>query len=299
MSDTAYFFQQLINALSLGSIYALVTIGLAMVFSILRLINFAHGDLMMIGSYAILMLWNAGIPVWIAILTGVAISGIAGIIMERLCYRPLRGSAEMNTLLTSFAVVVLLENGAILFFGPNTQPFGILNFVNPTISMGSLLISKIDAITVILTLAILISTALFIKKTTMGISMRAVADDLTASQLVGIPLNRVIVSAFFIGSLFAGLAGLLWSARAGKIFPLMGFIPVVKAFVAAVIGGFGSIPGAVIGGYVLGFAEVFFVALLPPDFQGYRDAFVFVLLIIILLVRPQGILGAKAMERRI
>jgi len=299
MSSTAYFFQQFINALSLGSIYALVTIGLAMVFSILRLINFAHGDLMMIGSYAILMLFNAGLPVWAAILAGVAISGITGIIMERLCYRPLRGSAEMNTLLTSFAVVVLLENGAVLFFGPNTQPFGILNFIQPTLAVGSLLISKIDAITVVLTLAILILTALFIKKTTLGISMRAVADDLTASQLVGIPLNRVIVSAFFIGSLFAGLAGLLWSARAGKIFPLMGFIPVVKAFVAAVIGGFGSIPGAVIGGYVLGFAEVFFVALLPPDFQGYRDAFVFVLLIIILLVRPQGILGAKAMERRI
>ncbi|RTZ98521.1 MAG: branched-chain amino acid ABC transporter permease [Deltaproteobacteria bacterium] len=299
MSSTAYFFQQFINALSLGSIYALVTIGLAMVFSILRLINFAHGDLMMIGSYAILMLFNAGLPVWTAILAGVAISGITGIIMERLCYRPLRGSAEMNTLLTSFAVVVLLENGAVLFFGPNTQPFGILNFIQPTLAVGSLLISKIDAITVVLTLAILILTALFIKKTTLGISMRAVADDLTASQLVGIPLNRVIVSAFFIGSLFAGLAGLLWSARAGKIFPLMGFIPVVKAFVAAVIGGFGSIPGAVIGGYVLGFAEVFFVALLPPDFQGYRDAFVFVLLIIILLVRPQGILGAKAMERRI
>jgi branched-chain amino acid transport system permease protein len=254
---------------------------------------------MMVGSYGILMLWNAGMPVWVAILAGVAISGVAGIIMERLCYRPLRGSAEMNTLLTSFAVVVLLENGAILFFGPNTRPFGILNFIKPTIPIGSLLISKIDVITVILTLAILILTALFIKKTTMGISMRAVADDLTASQLVGIPLNRVIVSAFFIGSLFAGLAGLLWSARSGKIFPLMGFIPVVKAFVAAVIGGFGSISGAVIGGYVLGFAEVFFVALLPPDFQGYRDAFVFVLLIIILLVRPQGILGAKAMERRI
>jgi len=129
--------------------------------------------------------------------------------------------------------------------------------------------------------------------------MRAVADDLIASHLVGINLNRVIVSAFFIGSAFAGLAGLLWSARAGKIHPLMGFIPVVKAFVAAVIGGFGSITGAVIGGYVLGFAEVFLIALLPPELQGYRDAFVFILLIFILLVRPQGILGAKTMERRI
>jgi branched-chain amino acid transport system permease protein len=299
MSHTAYFFQQFFNALSLGSIYALVTIGLAMVFSILRLINFAHGDLMMIGSYAILMIWNIGAPVWVAILAGVVISGIAGIIMERICYRPLRGSAEMTTLLTSFAVVVLLENGAILLFGPNTRPFGILNFDQPTFGIYSIVISKIDVITVILTLLILLLTALFIKKTTMGISMRAVADDLTASHLVGIHLDRVIVSAFFIGSLFAGLAGLLWSARAGKIYPLMGFIPVVKAFVAAVIGGFGSIPGAVIGGYVLGFAEVFLVALLPPDFQGYRDAFVFVLLIFILLVRPQGILGAKAMERRI
>lgn len=299
MSHTAYYIQQFINALSLGSIYALVTIGLAMVFSILRLINFAHGDLMMIGSYSILMLWNAGMSIWLAIFVGVALCGIAGIIMERLCYRPLRGSAEMTTLLTSFAVVVFLENGATLLFGPNTRPFRILNFTHPTFDWGSVLISKIDVISVVLTLIILLLTTLFIKKTTIGISMRAVADDLTASHLVGIRLNRVIVSAFFIGSLFAGLAGLLWSARAGKIFPLMGFIPVVKAFVAAVIGGFGSIPGAVLGGYVLGFLEVFLVAMLPPDFQGYRDAFVFVLLIFILLVRPQGILGAKAMQRRI
>ena len=299
MSHAAYFFQQFLNALSLGSIYALITIGLAMVFSILRLINFAHGDLMMIGAYAILMIWEAGAPVWVAVLAGIAIGGIAGIIMERVCYRPLRGSAEMTPLLTSFAVVVLLENGAILLFGPNTRPFGILNFSHPTFSIYSSLISKIDVITVVLTLIILVLTALLIKKTTIGMSMRAVADDLTASHLVGIHLNRVIVSAFFIGSLFAGLAGLLWSARAGKIYPLMGFIPVVKAFVAAVIGGFGSIPGAVIGGYVLGFAEVSFMALLPPDFQGYRDAFVFVLLIFILIVRPQGILGTKAMERRI
>jgi branched-chain amino acid transport system permease protein len=299
MSHAAYFFQQFLNALSLGSIYALITIGLAMVFSILRLINFAHGDLMMIGSYAILIIWEAGAPTWVAILAGVIIGGIAGIVMERVCYRPLRGSAEMTTLLTSFAVVVLLENGAILLFGPNTRPFSILNFSHPTFTIYSSLISKIDVITVVLTLIILILTALFIKKTSIGISMRAVADDLTASHLVGIPLNRVIVSAFFIGSLFAGLAGLLWSARAGKIYPLMGFIPVVKAFVAAVIGGFGSIAGAVIGGYVLGFAEVSFMALLPANVQGYRDAFVFVLLIFILILRPQGILGAKAMDRRI
>lgn len=299
MSHTAYFFQQLINALSLGSIYALVTIGLAMVFSILRLINFAHGDLMMIGSYSILMLWGSGTPAWLAILIGVSCCGIAGVVMERLCYRPLRGSAEMTTLLTSFAVVVFLENGATLLFGPNTRPFRILNFTPPTINISSVLVSKIDVISIGLTLIILLLTTLLIKKTTIGIAMRAVADDLTASHLVGIRLNRVIVSAFFIGSVFAGLAGLLWSARAGKIFPLMGFIPVVKAFVAAVIGGFGSIPGAVLGGYVLGFAEVFLVAMLPPDLQGYRDAFVFIMLIIILLVRPQGILGTKAMQRRI
>ena len=299
MTQTAYFFQQFLNALSLGSIYALVTIGLAMVFSILRLINFAHGDLMMIGAYAILFVWAAGAPPWVAILAGILISGLAGVLMERVCYRPLRGSGEMTTLLTSFAVVVLLENGAILLFGPNTRPFGILNFSIPTFQFHGVLISKIDVITVVLTLIILILTALFIKKTKTGISMRAVADDLIASHLVGINLNRVIVSAFFIGSAFAGLAGLLWSARAGKIHPLMGFIPVVKAFVAAVIGGFGSITGAVIGGYVLGFAEVFLIALLPPELQGYRDAFVFILLIFILLVRPQGILGAKTMERRI
>jgi len=142
MTQTAYFFQQFLNALSLGSIYALVTIGLAMVFSILRLINFAHGDLMMIGAYAILFVWAAGAPPWVAILAGILISGLAGVLMERVCYRPLRGSGEMTTLLTSFAVVVLLENGAILLFGPNTRPFGILNFSVPTFQFHSVLISK-------------------------------------------------------------------------------------------------------------------------------------------------------------
>ncbi len=299
MSYASYLIQQFVNALSLGSIYALVTIGLAMVFSVLRLINFAHGDLMMVGAYGILMLWKIGAPFWVAVVGGLAASGAMGLIMERFAYRPLRGAADMTTLLTSFAVVVLLENGAILVFGPNTRPFSILRFSVPTYNLNGTLISKIDLVTVVLTLCALLILALFIKRTKLGISMRAVADDLTASRLVGIKLNRVMVTAFFIGSLFAGVAGLFWGARAGKIDPLMGFIPVVKAFVAAVIGGFGSIAGAVLGGYVLGFAEVLFAGFLPPNYSGYRDAFVFVLLILILLVRPQGILGSRARERRI
>lgn len=299
MSYLTYLIQQLVNALSLGSVYALVTIGLAMVFSVLRLINFAHGDLMMVGAYGILVLWQIGAPFWLAVIGGLACSGIVGLLMERFAYRPLRGAADMTTLLTSFAVVVLLENGAILIFGPNSRPFGIMRFQVPTLSFYGTLISKLDLVTIILTMFLLVTLAVFIKRTKLGIAMRAVADDLVASKLVGIKLNRVMVTAFLIGSVLAGVAGLFWGSRAGKIDPLMGFIPVVKAFVAAVIGGFGSIPGAVLGGYVLGFAEILFAGFLPPGYTGYRDAFVFILLILILLVRPQGILGSKTTERRI
>lgn len=299
MSYFAYITQQLVNALSLGSIYALIAIGLAMVFSILRLVNFAHGDLMMVGAYTILVLWQFGAPPWIAILGGALASGVAGLLMERFAYRPLRGAPDITTLLTSFGVVILLENSSILIFGPNSRAFSILRFDIPTYNLYGILINKVDVITIIVTLFMLLLLVLFVKRTRIGVSMRAVADDLVASQLVGVRLNRVIVTAFFIGSVLAGVAGLLWGARSGKLDPLMGFIPVVMAFVACVIGGFGSIAGAVVGGYVLGFAQIFFVAFLPPTYSGFRDAFVFVLLLIVLLLRPQGIVGAKSMERRI
>ena len=299
MSYFAYSVQQLVNALSLGSIYALIAIGLSMVFSILRLVNFAHGDLMMVGAYTVFVLWQTGAPPWVAIIGGALASGVAGLLMERFAYRPLRGAPEITTLLTSFGVVILLENSSILVFGPNSRAFSILRFSVPTYNLQGILINKVDVITIIVTLGMLLLLTIFIKRTKIGISMRAVADDLVASQLVGIKLNRVIIAAFFIGSVLAGIAGLLWGSRSGKIDPLMGFIPVVMAFVACVIGGFGSIAGAVVGGYVLGFAQIFFVAFLPPTYSGFRDAFVFVLLLVVLVLRPQGIVGAKSMERRI
>lgn len=299
MSYFTYFAQQFVNALSLGSIYALIAIGLSMVFSILRLINFAHGDLMMVGSYTILVLWKAGIPGWIAILGGILAAGLAGLLMERFAYRPLRGAPDITTLLTSFGVVMLLENSSILIFGPNSKPFRILSFRVPAYNIYGILFNKINVIIIVVSFVAFLLLAFFVKRTRIGMSMRAVADDLVASQLVGVRLNKVIVIAFFIGSALAGVAGLLWGARAGKIDPLMGFTPVIMAFIACVIGGFGSIAGAVLGGYVLGFAQIFFVAFLPPAYSGWRTVFVFVLLLAVLLLRPQGILGAKSMERRI
>ena len=299
MSYFAYFVQQFVNALSLGSIYALIAIGLSMVFSILRLINFAHGDLMMVGSYTTLFLWKAGTPGWIAILGGVCAAGVGGLLMERFAYRPLRGAPDITTLLTSFGVVMLLENSSILIFGPNSQPFRVLSFNIPAYNISGILLNKINLIIIIISFVALVLLAFFVKRTRIGTSMRAVADDLIASQLVGVKLNKVITIAFFIGSTLAGVAGLLWGARAGKIDPLMGFVPVVMAFIACVIGGFGSIAGAVLGGYVLGFAQVFFVAFLPPAYSGWRTVFVFILLLGVLLLRPQGLLGSKSMERRI
>jgi branched-chain amino acid transport system permease protein len=291
------FGQQFVNALSLGSIYALVAIGLAIVFSILRLINFAHGEVLMLGAF-FTYYWNrTGLPFAIVAILGVACTVLAGVAMERIAYRPMRNAPEVSLLLTSLGVSIAVRNFATMQFGEQPQKFPTPSRFEHRVHLGGINVSVTNLVTIGSALILLTLLTWFVTRTQLGIAMRATAENPVAARLMGININVVIVMAFVIGSALAGVAGILWGARVGRIEPLMGFVPVLKAFVATVIGGFGSIPGAVLGAFILGFGEIFLVALLPDRMTGYRDAFVFGALIVILLIRPQGLLGSTEPEK--
>ena len=293
MNMGLYIVQQAINAVSLGSLYALVAIGLSMVFGILRMTNFAHGDMMMVGAFATLVLGAAGVPFWLAALGGVAFGALAGVIVERVAYRPVRGAPDVTLLLTSLAVTYILENLGILVFTSSPRNFPIPDFMNTAIQFmdGQITFTTINVMTIVLTTISLALLGWFVTRTDAGLGMRAAAEDLGAARLVGLDVDRLIVVAFAIASGFAGLAGVLWAAQAGIVEPDMGFTPLLKAFVAAIIGGFGSIAGALVGGYILGALEVLIVAFLPSEVSPYRDAIVFAFLIAFLLFRPNGLLN--------
>jgi branched-chain amino acid transport system permease protein len=299
MSILQYLAQQTVNALSLGSIYALVAIGLAMVFGILRLINFAHGDMMMVACYAAFFLVATGMSFMPLVAVTVLAAALLGILTERVAYRPVRGAPDIVMLLTSLAVSIFIENVFIMVVSPVPRSFRAVTpaFLDAVNQWAGVSISNVNLVTVGATLLLFVLLLLFVTRTRIGVAMRAVSEDLLAAKLTGINLDRVILAAFAVGSAMAGVAGVLWAARLGKIDPLMGFIPLLKAFVAAVIGGFGSLAGAVLGAYVLGFAEIFLIGFLPPSLSSYRDAFVFLLLILVLLVRPNGILGSTEREK--
>ncbi|MDP9367956.1 MAG: branched-chain amino acid ABC transporter permease [Chloroflexota bacterium] len=292
------FGQQFVNGLSLGSIYALVAIGLAMIFGILRLINFAHGEVLMLGAFATYFYARSGLPFLIVAVLAVLTTVVIGLVMERVAYRPTRGAPDVALLLTSLGVSIALQNAAVLAFSAQPKKFPTPRLIEQQVDLGAgVQISGTNLVTVGVALALMAGLTLFVTRTQLGVSMRATAENVTAAQLMGINITTVIVAAFVIGSVMAGVAGILWGARVGRIEPLMGFIPVLKAFVATVIGGFGSIPGAVLGAYILGFGEIFLVAWLPDALTSYRDAFVFTALILVLLVRPQGILGSTEPEK--
>ncbi len=298
MYPFSYFVQQFINGLNLGSVYALVAIGLTMVYGILRLINFAHGDLMMWGAYLALAIVAAGfLPLGAAVLLPMLVIGLVGMLVERVAYRPLRGAPEVAMLITSLGVSSLIQNITIMTVTAQPRSFRLPGGLNQLQRIGNVSFSMLDVLTVALALLLMLGLSLFVRRTRLGIAMRASAENLRAAHLMGININQVVATAFFIGSALAGVAGFLWAAKYNTVDPFMGFLPGLKAFVAAVIGGIGIIPGAVLGGFLLGFAEVFFVGFLPPAYSGYRDAFVFALLLIILLIRPNGILGASTEER--
>lgn len=293
-----YILQQLLNGLVLGSLYALIAVGFSMIYGIVRLINFAHGDILMVGAFtALALLTVLGLPLWSVILSVLALCAILAMAIDLVAFRPQRAAPQVNGFITSLGVAILMQNLGVLLLSGQPRPFNLPPWVKGNLDVMGARMTVLDLAIVLLTLIVLACLVLFVKRSRLGMAMRATAENPLAASLMGIRVNRAIATAFALGGALAGLAGLLWAGRAGQIDPLMGFLPGLKAFVAAVIGGVGSLPGAVLGGFVLGFAEVLFVGLLPPVYGAYRDAFVFGLLILILLVMPNGLLGRSQEER--
>ena len=286
--------QQLINGLSLGSIYALLALGYTMVYGVIKLINFAHGDIYMLGAfwgYYVLKYWHVNF--WVALLSAMMISAVAGVVIEFLAYRPLRHSPRITALITAIGVSYLLENGMSYLYGASARNFPQA-IEQHNYHVAGLTISNIQVLILVVSIVLMIALQLIIKRSKMGKAMRAVAVDPDAAQLMGINPNHVISFTFALGSSLAGAAGVLIGLYYNTIDPLMGMTPGIKAFVAAVVGGIGSIPGASLGGFLIGILETITQAV---GLSAYKDAAVYVVLIIILLVLPSGIFGKRTKEK--
>ncbi len=293
-----YIAQQIVNGLILGSMYAMVAIGFSMIYGIIRLINFAHGDVVMIGAFLTLGLMQAvGAPFYLVALVVLAAGAVMGVLIEKTAFRPMRGDPQVTGFIASLAVSIMLQNLGILFLTAQPRNFAFPEYLQKVINIGGVSFRIVDLVIMVSALSLMGALMLLVKKSKMGVAMRATAENIDVARLMGININRTIMATFAVGSALAGIAGLMWGGKFGQIDPLLGFIPGLKSFVAAVIGGVGSIPGAIIGGYVLGLSEVLFVGLLPPIYSAFRDAFVFITLIFILLILPNGILGKKMEER--
>jgi branched-chain amino acid transport system permease protein len=285
------------NGISLGSLYALIAIGYTMVYGILRLINFAHGDVFMLGTYlAFYGLTYTSIPWYIVFILVSIITGILGVILERLAYKPLRGSPRITVLISAIGASFLLQNLGVLLFGGRPKAFPTPEVFNRVINIGEVSVALVNFIIPIVTVILLVVLNFFIQKTRTGMAMRALSKDYEAASLMGIDINNTISITFFIGSFLAAVGGIMWGIKYPQLMPHMGVLPGLKCFIAAVIGGIGSISGAVLGGFILGLGEILLIAFLP-SLTGYRDAFAFILLIIILLVKPTGLMGEKIAEK--
>lgn len=295
MTDVAM--QQLINAVSLGGIYALMALGLALIFSVLGMINFAHGELMTITGYGTIFMVVAGAPFAVAVVAGILLAVLVAVLMERVAFRPIRGESLATMLLTSFAVSSILHVLFQNFISPRPVALPVPAALTQTVSLGTVTVGSVQLLSIACSILLMGALALFLKRSTLGISMRAAAQDFPIARLMGINANRVIATAFAISGLLAGIAGVLWVAQRGAVDPMMGFVPVLKAFIAVVIGGLGTLQGAVLGGFVLGAVEVLLRAVLSDALVPYRDAIALTVVIGILLWRPNGIVGGKVAYR--
>ncbi|MBR3144726.1 MAG: branched-chain amino acid ABC transporter permease [Clostridia bacterium] len=283
------FITTLINGLSIGGIYAMIALGYTMVYGIAKMLNFAHGDIIMVGGYTIYVFLNmTGHPA-IAIITAIVFCLILGVTIEKVAYKPLRGASPLAVLITAIGVSYLLQSLAQIIFGSAPKMVTIFNF--GTKNIGGLRIQISTIVTLIATIIVMIALSLFVKFTKMGRAMIATSEDKDATQLMGINVNGVITVTFAIGSSLAAIAGLFYLMKSPSLTNTLGSMPGIKAFTAAVIGGIGSIPGAMLGGFLLGIVECISYSI--PVIAPYTDAIEFLILIVILLVRPTGILGKK------
>ena len=287
------FVQQTVNALALGGTYALLALGLAVVFSIMGLINFAHGELMTISGYTLMYCGILGVPFAVSVPLAILAAVLAAVAMERIAFRPVRGGSGATMLITSFAVAMILQ---VLFqnlISARSQAVALPQILSQSVHLGNVIIGVNKIAAIVATVLMLIFLDRFMNRQKTGIAMRAAAEDFAVARLMGIRANTVIAGAFAISGLLAGVAAVLWVSQRASVDPLMGFTPVLKAFIAAILGGLGSLRGAVAGGFMLGFIEVYLAAFLPQEFQEFREPIGLGLVVLILLFRPNGMIPSR------
>lgn len=288
------FLNQIINGLHVGSIYALIALGYTMVYGIVRLINFAHGDIIMVGAYTVIVCVSMlGIPLVPALLLSVVVCVVVGVTIERVAYKPLRNAPRISALITAIGVSFLLENGFQLIFSADYRPYPSV-FPAAPLQLGAIKISIGTIITIVVVLALMVLLTMFIQHTRMGKAMRAVSEDMNAARLMGINVNNTITMTFALGSALAAVGSFLYSAAYPRVDPLMGSMLGLKAFIAAVLGGIGIMPGAMLGGFLMGVAESLTKGYISTQLA---DAVVFGILIVVLLVKPSGIMGKMQNEK--
>ena len=287
------FFMQCINGLNIGSIYALIALGYTMVYGIAKLINFAHGDVIMVGAYISFISMKFGLPWWLAVIISIVACAILGVVMEKVAYKPLRNASRISLLITAIGISYLLQNLFQLIFGANPQPYHAF-ITLPALNLGGISIQANYYITFSVSVVLMILLTLFVNKTTMGKAMRAVSEDEGAAKLMGINVDTTISLTFAIGCALAAIAGILYANCYPMINPTLGSLPGIKAFIAAVLGGIGSIPGAVIGAFILGMVEAMTKAYISSQLT---DTIVFAILILMLVFKPAGILGKNVKEK--
>ena len=288
--------QYLINGISIGAVYAIIALGYTMVYGIAKMLNFAHGDVIMVGAYISFSITNyLGLPVWVSILGAMAVCTVLGIVIEGLAYKPLRGTPSLAVLITAIGVSYFLQNGAQLIWSSSSKNFTSIITMDPIILFdGQLVFTGEVLVTIAVSVLVMVALTLFTSKTKTGKAMRAVAEDRGAAQLMGINVNNTISMTFAIGSALAAVAGVLLCSTVPTLQPTTGSMPGIRAFTAAVFGGIGSIPGAMLGGILIGIIENFAKAYISTQFS---DAIVFSVLIVILLVKPAGLLGKQIQEK--
>ncbi len=290
MGSLSDFVQYLVSSLSVGGLYALMALGLVIVYGISQLVNFAYGELIMVAGYGLLIFGRSWLPWAIVAVMSVMCAIIVSLGMDRIAFRPVRNASPTTMLITSFAVSTLLQNIALLFISPRPRAPRLPSIFVESVRIGGIRIKVVDVIALIVSILALIALQLFLRKTIIGLSLRAAADDFTMTRLVGVDANKVIATAFAISGLLAGIVALFWIGRIGQVLPTVGFQPVLIAFIASVVGGLSSIKGAVLGGYILGFLTIGLQTWLPQDVNAYRDAIMFAIVIVMLLVRPEGLI---------
>ncbi|SHH16854.1 amino acid/amide ABC transporter membrane protein 1, HAAT family [Thermosipho atlanticus DSM 15807] len=294
--------QNIFNGLMVGGLYALIAVGYTMVYGILRLINFAHGDIMTMGIYfAFYAVVLMKMPFFVGVIFSVFATALLGFLIDRIAYKPLRNAPRISALITAIGMSFFLESFAVVFFGSNYKSFMKVlgknsSVIFKTYKVGKIIIPQISFIVIGITILALLILFYIVYKTKIGMAMRAISTDIPTTALMGINVDMVIGFTFALGSALAAIAGIMWAMRYPNFYPYTGFNPGLKAFIAAVFGGIGSLQGAVLGGFLLGLIEVMLITLFPSVMQ-YKDAFAFLILIVILVIKPSGLLGKRSIVK--